>query len=123
MKTAVPLVALVTLILSLPASAHAGKRLTTGSSGLTDSIECTVINVSETAPVTVNIRVRNAFGGLVTQIPALEIPPGSRGLLAANGTDMWCEFIALSGSTKNLRANMAMYDNGSLAGTEAARGK
>ncbi|HYC55551.1 MAG TPA: hypothetical protein VEL28_11515 [Candidatus Binatia bacterium] len=121
MKRTFAMIVMATLILSGAAAAHAGKRVTTGSSGLTEMVECTVINVSETKPVIVDIRVRNAFGGVVTQLPAQNIPPLSRGLVAFSATDLWCEFVVISGSTKQLRANSVMYENGAVIGTEAAR--
>ncbi|HYC00595.1 MAG TPA: hypothetical protein VEC57_15785 [Candidatus Limnocylindrales bacterium] len=123
MKAATLLLAVVTLVLGNSDTANAGKRLTTGSSGLADGVECTVINVSEDKPAIVEIKVRNAFGFVVAQQPAQEILPGSRGLLAFNATDLWCEFVVISGSSKQLRASSVMYDGSLMVNTEVAREK
>jgi hypothetical protein len=121
MKGLVVLVAIVVLFGA--AAAHAGKRLTTGSSGGSSVLECTVVNVSDTKTITVAMRARSISGAVVSEAPGVVLPP-LQGELIFGAGDQWCEFVVVSGgSAKDLRASAVMYEAGNVVGSEPAREK
>lgn len=105
-------------------TAHAGKRLTTGISGGTSSVQCGVVNVSETKSITVSILVHNSAGAVVASLVNAVIPPLARASDSFAGSYLWCEFLVVAGgSAKDLRANMVAYDGAVVVATETARDK
>ena len=124
-KTRLLLIAAAWLVLSSAVAAQAAKRLTTGSSGLSSRIECHVINVSETKIVVVNAKVRNSIGTVVNGGSDVTLSPLRRTIAGLSGSDLWCDVLIVSGSTKDVRANMVIHDGTSndVVGTEAAREK
>ena len=125
MKMLVLLAATVSIILWSAVAAHAGsKRLTTGASGLTSHVECTWANVSETKSVTVVTTVYSSNGTVVAQSAEVTLAPGVRTQLGFVQTDLRCDFLIVSGSSKDVRANMVMYEgSGNVVATEVAREK
>ena len=116
--------AAVLLVVVGSSTAHAGKRLTTGPSGISDLVECTLVNVSESKTLTVSIVIRNAAGAVTTQFPNISVPPLNRRGLTSIGAHQWCEFVVESGgSAKDLRASMVVYDGGVIAASDQAREK
>jgi hypothetical protein len=112
------------IILVGASTAHAGKRLTTGISGNTTSVQCGVVNVSETKTITVTIRVHDSTGAVVDSLINAELGPLARATESSAGSYRWCEFLVVSGgSSKDLRANMVGYDGAVVVGIEAARDK
>jgi hypothetical protein len=103
-------------------TAHAGKRLTTGASGVSHSVECTVVNASETKTIGVRVNARTVNSVLATQ--DFVIPPLASRLVSAAGGDRWCEFIVLEGgSARDLRASMLVLVGGSVTAIDPAREK
>lgn len=120
------IIALATMVvLASFSTAHAGKRLTTSSSAGSDGVECTVVNVSDTKTITVDVNVRAQFAGaVVASFAGVVLAPKGGTTLLNGGPGRWCEFVVVSGgSTKDLRANMVVFDSGAVAGIEAARDK
>ena len=124
MKRLVVLAAIVVLFGSAPA--HAGGRLTTGSSGGSE-VECAVVNISETKTITVAIKSRRIGSStpIDEDLSAVLLPlRGNFGVDGGGFTDVWCEFLVVSGgSAKDLRGSMLMYDGTTFVGTEPAREK
>ena len=116
----------VMVVLVGASTAHAGKRLTTGSSGLSTRVECTVVNVSDQKTITVDIIVRTGSGGVATQALGIVLPPLTTILVVNTATDRRCEFVVVSGgSAKHLRGSMVVYDpdTSTVATIEHAREK
>jgi hypothetical protein len=115
--------AAVLLVVVGSSTAHAGKRLTTAPSGISELVECTLVNVSETKTLSVSI-IRNAAGQVTTQSPNTSVPPLNRRGLISTGAHLWCEFVVdAGGSAKDLRASMVVYDEGAIAASDQAREK
>jgi hypothetical protein len=124
MKTLVLVAVTVSFILSSAVVAHAGKRLTTGASGLSSNVECTVLNVSETKDITVITKIHNGAGVLLSQSGEVTLGPGVRTFSGHAASDLWCEFLIVSGSTKDVRGSMVIYEgSGNVVATEVAREK
>lgn len=123
MKGSIVLAAMVVLVAA--STAHAGKRLTTSSSGLSDSVDCTIVNVSDTKTITVDIKVRNqTAGGVISSFLGVILPPFGGRLDDGIGPDLWCEFVVVEGgAAKDLRASMVVYEGGVVTTIEPAREK
>jgi len=91
-------------------TAHAGKRLTTGPSGFSAGVQCSVVNTSESKTLVVRVIVRNSAGIAVSQSDQ-NLSPLTTSASGVAGSGLWCEFVVLSGgSAKDVRATLVVYD-------------